>query len=458
MTMPENGLRPLPHNLEAERSVLGAILLHDEAYVHAAGIVQPQDFFRSAHQMIFRAMASLAERNVAIDLTTIKDTLVRAGDLDAVGGPAYIAALVDGIPRSTNVEHYATLVRDYARKRAAIFAAGTIIESAYTNDPETTADDILSGAQQQLLALADDRTVGFSTMQQLVDEGMAALEALEKNRGALPGLPSGFPDLDELTCGFQPGNLIVVAGRPGMGKTSLALNIAEHVGVTGRAVAGFSLEMSKQELFMRMLSGRARVDGQRIKGGRLSERDYGRIATAISALATAPIFIDDTASIALPDLSARCHRLAAERGLDLVFVDYLQLMKTDEGRSTNREQAIARLSRGLKRLAKDLHVPVIVLSQLSRAPETRSNHRPQLSDLRESGAIEQDADVVLFVYRDEQYRDGDADAFEAARADGTAEIIVGKQRSGPTGIVKVAYLKSFTRFESIAREETPRHV
>jgi replicative DNA helicase len=419
--------------------------------VHAADIVKPEDFYRSAHQMVFRAIAKLVEAHSAVDLTTIKDVLARANDLDAVGGPAYLAALVDGVPRSTNVEHYARLVKDFARKRAAIARAGDVIEAAYTNDPDTTADDIIARAQQAMLELVDDRRAGFATMRELVDEGMESLERLQKHRDALPGLATGFYDLDTYTLGLQPSDLIVLAGRPGMGKTALALNIAEHVGCdAGRTVAVFSLEMSKAQLFMRLLAGRARVDGQRLKSGRLMQADYGKIAGAMEHLAPAPIFIDDSASIGLVEISARCRRLAADTGLDLVVIDYLQLMRTDEGRYTNREQAIARISRGLKVLAKDLRVPVIVLSQLSRATETRSNHRPQLSDLRESGAIEQDADVVLFVYRDEQY--GGGDAFDAARSDSTAEIIIGKQRNGPCETVKCAYLKPFTRFENIARD------
>jgi replicative DNA helicase len=438
--------RTLPHNLEAERSVLGAILLHNDAFNLAAEVIDAGDFFRDAHRRIFDKMVRLVERGDAIDLVTLKDELGRAGELDEVGGPAYIAALVDGVPRATNVEHYARIIKEKATLRSLIFSANKILATAYAAEEE--ADLILDRAEHAIFAIADDKVRdGFVPLRQLAQESLDKIEQLHAKKELITGVPTGFTDLDELTSGLQPSDLIIVAARPSMGKTSLVLNIAQHVGTkTDMTVGLFSLEMSKDQLFMRMLTAEARIDAHRLRGGFLGDRDWGRLSEAIGTLSETKIFIDDSPSIGVLEMRAKCRRLASEHGLHLVIVDYIQLMQ-GRGRFENRTLELASISRALKGLAKELNVPIVVLSQLSRAPESRSDHRPQLSDLRESGALEQDADVVLFIYRQDQYAERGA---PDAEANGVAEIIIGKQRNGPTGVVKLAFIREFTRFENLA--------
>jgi replicative DNA helicase len=435
--------RTLPHNLEAERSVLGAILIRNEAINHAAELIDAGDFFRVAHRRIFDRMVGLSERGDAIDLVTLSDELGRAGQLDEVGGPAYLAGLVDGVPRSTNVEYYARIVKEKSTLRRLIASAQHIATAAY--EAEQDADLILDEAERSIFEIADKQLrTGFTPLSALVHESFATIDKLQAHQGLVTGVSSGFIELDEMTSGFQPSDLIIVAARPSMGKTSFTLNIAQHVGTkVGKTVGFFSLEMSKEQLFMRMLTGEARVDSHKFKSGYLSERDYGALGHALGALEQAKVYIDDTASIGVLEMRAKARRLALEHGLDLLIIDYIQLMQ-GRGRFENRQQELASISRSLKGLAKELQVPIIALSQLSRAPESRADHRPQLSDLRESGALEQDADVVLFIYREDQYEkkaDGDADSI--------AEIIVGKQRNGPTGIVRLAFIKQYTRFDNL---------
>src|SRR5499425_2207050 len=438
--------RTLPHNLEAERSVLGAILLHNDAFNLAAEVIDSLDFFRDAHRRIFDRMVKLSERSGAIDLVTLKDELSRSGELDDVGGPAYIAALVDGVPRSMNVEHYARIIKEKSTLRTLIFSANKILSTAY--EAEEEADVILDQAEHAIFAIADDKVRdGFVSLRDLAQSSFDTIEKLHARKELITGVPTGFTDLDEMTSGLQRADLVIVAARPSMGKTSLVLNIAQHVGTkTDMTVGVFSLEMSKEQLFLRMLTGEARIDAHRLRGGFLGERDWGKLATAIGTLSEAKIFIDDTPSIGVLEMRAKCRRLAAEHGLHMVIVDYVQLMQ-GRGRFENRTLEVASISRSLKGLAKELSVPIVVLSQLSRAPESRSDHRPQLSDLRESGALEQDADVVMFIYREDQYADKNEPATDAQ---GTAEIIIGKQRNGPTGVVKLAFIREFTRFENLA--------
>jgi replicative DNA helicase len=438
--------RPLPHNLEAERSVLGAILLHGDAFNLAAETIDSADFFRDAHRRIFDKMVRLAERGDAIDLVTLKDELVRSGEIDDVGGPAYIAALVDGVPRSTNVGHYARIIKEKSTLRNLIYSANKILANAYQGEED--ADVILDQAEHAIFAIADDRVRdGFVSLKDLAHSSLDTIEKLHARKELITGVPTGFTDLDAMTSGLQAADLVIVAARPSMGKTSLVLNIAQHVGTrTDLTVGIFSLEMSKEQLFLRLLTGEARIDAHRLRGGFLGERDWGRLSQAIGTLSEAKIFIDDTPSIGVLEMRAKCRRLAAEHGLNLVIVDYIQLMQ-GRGRFENRTLELAAISRSLKGLAKELNVPVVVLSQLSRAPESRSDHRPQLSDLRESGALEQDADVVMFIYREDQYADKSA---PPAEAQGTAELIVGKQRNGPTGVVRLAFIREYTRFENLA--------
>ena len=439
---PSASERSLPHKLEAERCVLGSILIHNDAFNSAAELLDADDFFRDAHRRVFDRMVDLNERGEAIDLVTLKDELGRAGDLDAVGGPAYVAGLVDGVPRSTHVEHYARIVKEKATLRNLIFSANQILDTAYSGEDE--ADTVLDRAEQAIFSIADDKVHdGFVPLRDLVPGTFEAIEKIQGHTGHVTGVPTGFPDLDEMTQGFQPSDLIIVAARPSMGKTSLVLNIAQHLGVKTKMTVGFfSLEMSKEQLFMRMLTGEAKVDSHKFRGGFLGERDYGELASALERLSEAKVFIDDSASIGVLEMRAKARRLKSEHGLDMIVVDYLQLMQ-GRGRFDNRTQELAAISRSLKGLAKELNVPVVALSQLSRAPESRSDRRPQLSDLRESGALEQDADVVLFIFREEVYDD-------KPELEGLAEIIVGKQRNGPTGVVKLAFVKPYTTFSSLA--------
>ena len=436
--------RTLPHNLEAERSVLGAILVHNDAFNLAAQTIDARDFFRDAHRRIFDKMVSLNERGQAIDFVTLKEELQRSGDLDDVGGPAYIASLADGVPRATNVEYYARIVKEKSTLRNLIFAANKILTNAYEADQEPEL--ILDDAESAIFAVAEDQLrAGFVSMRDLVKDSFPKIEQLFEQRRLITGVPTGFVDLDEMTRGLQPSDLIIIAARPSMGKTSLVLNIAQHVAMQPELTVGFfSLEMSKESLFIRLLTAQAQIDGHRLLSGAIGQKDYGRISHALESLSSMRMFIDDTPGVGVLEMRAKCRRLQAEHGLNLVIIDYIQLM-TGRGRFENRTLELGAISRSLKGLAKELNVPIVVLSQLSRAPEARSDHRPQLSDLRESGALEQDADVVVLIYRDDVYnREGNNENA------GIAELIVAKQRNGPTGTVKLAFLREQTRFANLA--------
>ena len=439
--------RTLPHNLEAERSVLGAILVHNDAFNLAAQVIDAADFYRDAHRRIFDRMVALNERHQAIDFVTLKEELARGGDLDEVGGPAYVASLADGVPRATNVEYYARIVKEKATLRNLIYAANKILSNAYEADQES--DLILDEAESAIFSVADDRLkAGFVPMRDLVKESFPKIELLFEQKRLITGVPTGFVDLDEMTRGFQKGDLVIIAARPSMGKTSLVLNIAQYVALQPDqgAVGVFSLEMSKESLFLRLLTSEAQIDSHRLMSGAIGQKDYSRISHALETLSAMKLHIDDTANIGVLEMRAKSRRLQADQhGLSLLVVDYIQLM-SGRGRFENRTLELASISRSLKGLAKELSVPVVVLSQLSRAPEARSDHRPQLSDLRESGALEQDADVVLMIYREDAYN-RDPNHPDA----GTAELIVAKQRNGPTGVVRLAFLREQTRFANLAQ-------
>ena len=438
------GEKALPHNLEAERSILGAILIRNDAFNVAAELIDADDFFRDAHRRVFDRMVDLNERGQAIDLVTLRDELSRSGDLEPVGGPAYISSLADGVPRSTNVEHYARIVKERATLRNLIAAANRIEAEAYAAREEAAV--VLDRAEQEIFSIAEGRIhTGFVPLAELAEASFSTIERLQSVQSAVTGVPTGFADIDELTAGLQPADLVIVAARPSMGKTAFALNIGAHVGTSDeRTVGVFSLEMSKEQLFMRMLTSAAQIDSHRFRTGLLTESDYGRLSDAMSFLSDARVYIDDTPSLGVLEMRAKSRRLKAEHGLDLVIIDYLQLMQ-GRGRFENRNQEIASISRSLKALAKELDVPVMALSQLSRAPESRGDKRPQLSDLRESGALEQDADVVMFIFREDMYEETPENA-------NVAEIIIGKQRNGPTGTVKLAFLKQQTRFENLSHD------
>ena len=436
--------RTLPHNLEAERSVLGAILVHNDAFNLAAQVIDSGDFYRDAHRRIFERMVQLNERNQAIDFVTLKEELSRVGELDDVGGPAYVASLADGVPRATNIEYYARIVKEKSTLRSLIYAATKIVANAY--EAEQESDLILDEAESAIFSVADDRMkAGFVPMRDLVKDSFPKIELLFEQKRLITGVPTGFADLDEMTRGLQPGDLVIVAARPSMGKTSLVLNVAQYVATQPEHTVGFfSLEMSKESLFLRLLTSEAQIDSHRLMSGAIGQKDYGRISHALETLSAMKLYIDDTAGIGVLEMRAKSRRLKAEHGLSLLAIDYIQLM-TGRGRFENRTLELASISRSLKGLAKELNVPIVVLSQLSRAPEARADHRPQLSDLRESGALEQDADVVVLIYRDDVYNK-DPNNPDA----GTAELILAKQRNGPTGVVRLAFLREQTRFANLA--------
>ncbi|HZI92921.1 MAG TPA: replicative DNA helicase [Patescibacteria group bacterium] len=432
----------LPHNLDAERSILGSIILENRALNQAQEILKEDDFYREGHRKIFRVMETLTERSAVIDLVTLKNELVRSGDLDAVGGPAYISSLIDGVPKSANVEHYARIVKEKSILRGLIDAGNRIINQCY--EGEGSAEDLLDEAQKQIFAIAEGNLrSGFVPVRDVATPTLEYIDRLHERKELITGIPTGYERLDEMTSGLQNNDLIILAARPSMGKTALALNMAQHVATkAGRTVGLFSLEMSKEQLFLRMLCAQARVDAHKLRIGRLGKDEWTRLTLAFGELTEAKIFIDDSPGLSIFEMRAKARRLKAERGLDLLIVDYLQLMR-GRARYENRTQEVSDISRSLKGLAKELGVPLIALSQLSRAPEQRSGeHRPQLSDLRESGSIEQDADVVLFIYREEVYKPTDDNQ-------GSAQIIIGKQRNGPIGSLDLAFIKEYTKFENL---------
>ena len=440
----------LPSNIVAERSVLGAILLDSLNYFQAAELLGPDDFHLDAHRKIFRAIRELAQKSVAIDFITLGDALERSHDLDAVGGHAYLTTLTDGLPAGLNIEHYAAIVKDRAVQRECLAAAQEVAQAVMAGENST---EVLDLAQRRFLGIAQERIRdGLTGIGELTGPILDTIDALHGQE--ITGLRTGFEELDQITAGLQPSDLIIVAGRPAMGKTSFAMNIVENAALTyNKSAAVFSLEMSKVQLVIRMMCSIARVSSHQLRRGFLGKQQISALTEAAGQLAQTPIYIDDSSGIDLATLRAKCRRLAAElqaqqppRSLDLVVVDYLQLMGST-GKSENRNLEISAISRGLKILAKELRAPVIALSQLSRAPEQRTgNHRPILSDLRESGSIEQDADLVAFIYRDEVYH-------RESEYQGQAEIIIAKQRNGPTGDVHLAFLRDFTRFENLARED-----
>ncbi len=433
--------RSLPSSLDAERSVLGAILIENTALHQAQQVLRDDDFYRDDHRRIYRAMGTLSERSAAIDLLTVKEELERRGELQAAGGIPYLSSLVDGVPKSANIEHYARIVKEKATLRSLISSAHQIISNAL--GAEEGADEILDAAERSILHIAENRLrAGFVPLRVVADESLRVIERLSERRELVTGLATGYERFDELTSGLQRGDLVVVAGRPSMGKTAFALNVAQHAAVKDKRKVGvFSLEMTKEQLFLRLLCSQAKVDAHRLRTGTLSKADWTKLTLAFGQLADAEMHIDDTAGISILEMRAKARRLKLERGLDLLVVDYLQLVR-GRTRYENRTQEISDISRSLKALAKELDVPLVAISQLSRAPETRGgDHRPQLSDLRESGAIEQDADLVSFIFREEVYRPDEENR-------GRATLIIGKQRNGPIGDVDLVFLKEFTRFEN----------
>jgi replicative DNA helicase len=451
MATPVELERPLPYNPDAERSVLGAILLDNHALNAAVELLRAEDFFLEQHRRVYSRMLALGERQRAIDLVTLAEDLERSGELEAAGGGAYLAQLVDGVPRVTHVEHYARIVKEKALLRGLIHATEAIQQQAL--EAEGSAEDILDRAETLIFQLAEDRIrAGLVGARELVRESYGRLERMLSEGPKLTGLSTGYRQLDELTSGLQPSELVILAARPSMGKTSLALNVAENVAVGLPAVAGdrkpvavFSLEMSKESLLMRLLASRARLDMHQLRTGHLGKEAWRRMAAVLTELGEAPLWIDDAGSTTVMEIGAKSRRLKRDKGLGLVIVDYLQLIAS-RGRFGNRTEEVSAISRSLKGLAKELQVPILVLSQLTRAPE-REERRPQLADLRESGAIEQDADVVMFIHRPNFYR---PELPEEERR--KAELMIAKQRNGPTDRIHLVFFERFTRFEEAAPE------
>ena len=437
--------RPLPHNLEAERSILGAVLLDNHALNAAVERLRSEDFFLPQHRHIFERMVQLGEKQQAIDTITLMEDLARSGALEAAGGVAYLSQLADGLPRATNVDHYARIVKEKAILRSLIYSASAIQEQALAAGDD--ADVILDRAESTIFQLAEDRVkAGLIGVKDLVKESFDRLEKIFSEGRRITGLATGYAGLDNETAGLQPSELIILAARPSMGKTALALNMAENVALRQREpVAIFSLEMSKESLLLRLLASHARVDAHKFRTGHMNRDDWGHVTKSLAELGEAPIWIDDSASSTVLEMGAKARRLKRDRGLSLVIVDYIQLVvPSTNRRNSNRQEEVSSISRALKALAKELKVPVVVLSQLTRAPE-REDRKPQLADLRESGAIEQDADVVLFINRPNFYK---TDMAEEDRA--KAEIIIAKQRNGPTGNLNFVFLSRHTRFEEAA--------
>ncbi|MHA7964993.1 replicative DNA helicase [Paenibacillus sp. CAU 1782] len=433
-----------PQNLEAEQAVIGAILLQPEALITAMERVRSEDFYTTAHQRIYEAMIELGEDNQPVDLVTLTAHLQDGGLLEEIGGVGYLAKLANAVPTAANVDYYAQIVEEKSMLRRLIRTATNIVSDGYANSEDVSA--LLSDAEKKILEISNRRSSsGFISIRDVLMEVFEKVEFLYSNKGGTTGIPSGFVDLDKMTAGFQRSDLIIVAARPSVGKTAFALNIAQNVGVRAReTVAIFSLEMSAAQLVQRMICAEANVDATRMRTGTLEGDDWEKLTMAIGALSEAQIYIDDTPGITVADIRAKCRRLKKERGLGMILIDYLQLIQGRGKAGENRQQEVSEISRTLKQIARELEVPVIALSQLSRGVEQRQDKRPMMSDLRESGSIEQDADIVSFLYRDDYYD-------KESEKKNIIEIIIAKQRNGPVGTVELVFLKNYNKFVSLDR-------
>ncbi|MEQ1561046.1 MAG: replicative DNA helicase [Methyloglobulus sp.] len=439
-------LKVPPNSIQAEQSVLGGLMLDNLTWDSVADKIGESDFYRRDHQIIFRTIAQLAEKQVPFDVVTISETLEAIGELETIGGLSYLGMLAKDTPSAANIVSYANIVRDRSVLRQLIHVGTQISDSAFNTEGRDTAD-LLENAEREVFKIAEQRQRGqggFTGIKSLLAKAVDKIEMLFEQEGNITGAATGFTDLDDLTSGLQPSDLIIVAGRPSMGKTTIAMNMAENVAIkSGMPVAIFSMEMPGDALAMRMMSSLGRIDQHKVRTGKLEDHEWPRLTSAISLLGETKMFIDDTPALSPTEVRARARRLTREHGqLGLIVLDYLQLMQSPSS-GENRVQQISDISRGLKALAKELNVPVVALSQLNRNLESRPNKRPMMSDLRESGAIEQDADLIIFVYRDEVYNEDSPDK-------GIAEVIVGKQRNGPLGTVRLTFLGQYTRFENYA--------
>ncbi|MCZ0754738.1 replicative DNA helicase [Anoxybacillus sp. J5B_2022] len=433
-----------PQNIEAEQAVLGAIFLDSSALTLASEILIPEDFYRAAHQKIFHAMLKVADKGEPVDLVTVTAELADAKALEEVGGVSYLSELADSVPTAANVEYYARIVEEKSVLRRLIRTATSIAQDSYTREDEV--DVLLNEAEKKIMEISQRKHSGaFQNIKDVLVQAYDNIEMLHNRKGEITGIPTGFTELDRMTAGFQRSDLIIVAARPSVGKTAFALNIAQNVATkTNENVAIFSLEMSAQQLVMRMLCAEGNINAQNLRTGKLTPEDWGKLTMAMGSLSNAGIYIDDTPSIRVSEIRAKCRRLKQESGLGMVLIDYLQLIQGSGRNRENRQQEVSEISRSLKALARELEVPVIALSQLSRSVEQRQDKRPMMSDIRESGSIEQDADIVAFLYRDDYY-DKDSENKNII------EIIIAKQRNGPVGTVQLAFIKEYNKFVNLER-------
>lgn len=439
----EGAIRVPPHNIEAEQSVLGAMMLDRNAIAEVMEVLVGVEFYKESHKILFDAIKELYDNDEPVDMITLVELLKNKNHLEAVGGVSYISSLVASVPTTSNIKAHAKIVDEKFTLRRLIISSSEIIDKCYTEQEEVEA--VIGDAEKKIFDISQKKNKqDFEHISVTITKSFEDFENLYKNKGQVTGIPSGFTDLDRKTSGFQKGDMVLVAARPSMGKTAFTLNLALHAALrAGKSVAIFSLEMSKEQLAYRMICSEANVDMQKLRTGDLDDEDWVRLARAAGPMANSKIFIDDTPGVSVSELRSKCRRLKIEKGLDLIMIDYLQLM-SGSGRSDSRQQEVAEISRSLKAIAKEMEAPVIALSQLSRAPEQRADHRPILSDLRESGSIEQDADLVMFLYRDEYYN-------KETEKKNIAEVIIAKQRNGPTGTVELAWLGQFTKFGNLDR-------
>lgn len=434
-----------PQNLDAEMAVLGSMLLDEEAISVAAETLDRESFYRDSHERVFEAILGLYNASKAVDLITLADELKKDGSLEKVGGVSFLTLLANSVPTAANISHYVRIVREKSILRSLINNATKIISLCYESDGNI--DETVDSAEKFIFDISDRKHQGsYQHLKEIVKGSIETIDRLYQKKAHVTGIPTGYIDFDIKTAGLQPSDLIVVAGRPSMGKSALALGIAEYAGITEKIPVGiFSLEMSKEQLVQRMLCSHAKVDAHKVRTGYLAVSDWPRLTAAAGKLSESSIFVDDTPAISVMELRAKARRLKSHHDIKLIILDYLQLMRGSAG-IENRQQEISEISRSLKALARELSVPIVAISQLSRAVESRTDHRPQLSDLRESGAIEQDADVVVLILREEYYN-------PTSENQGTAEVIIAKQRNGPVGSFKLAFIKEYPRFENIARME-----
>ncbi|MEY9977224.1 replicative DNA helicase [Lysinibacillus sp. RC79] len=437
-----------PHNREAEQSVIGAIFLDPQSLITASEILLADDFYHNAHKQIFETMLRLSDQGKAIDVVTVTEELSAKKEIEDVGGLSYLLELANAVPTAANVAHYAKIVEEKALLRRLIRVATKIVEDGYTREDEVEA--LLGEAEKKMMEVASRKNAGdFKHVKDVLVETFDNIEKLQSQKGDVTGIPTGFRDLDHITAGFQRNDLIIVAARPSVGKTAFALNVAQSVAVQAREnVAIFSLEMGAEQLVMRMLCAEGNIDAQVLRTGALTTEDWGKLTMAMGSLSNSGIFIDDTPGVRINEIRAKCRRLAQEHGLGMILIDYLQLIQGSGKAGENRQQEVSEISRSLKHLARELKVPVIALSQLSRGVEQRQDKRPMMSDLRESGSIEQDADIVAFLYRDDYYD-------KESESKNMIEIIIAKQRNGPTGTVTLAFKKEFNKFINVDWSQMP---